>query len=150
MHSSSYTFTPRIALAILVLAATGCSPRVASQSETPRASNPTPMPLSGSAVLLEADSICRAQPEDSAASITTVQAGTKLPIVAQHERWFLVELELFAGFYARCWLQPGASSVTGMVADIPAVANPKDVSLLPAQQPGIIAPPTGKPYILQE
>ncbi len=98
------------------------------------ASFPTQMPPSESAVLLEAESSCRMLPQDSAATVTTIGAGTQLPIVAQYQRWYLVQVELSVSQYNRCWINPSASTVTGAAASIPRIGNPTIVPLYPGPQ----------------
>ncbi len=141
MNSSSRRKSWIIALPLAVLAALiwivplVIEPRALFRGPAPRATlSPTEMPPSSSALMLSDTGFCRAQPEDSAELITTVQAGAQLPVVAQYQWWYLVQVQLTTSQYNRCWINPGASTVTGEVADIPQIANPTVVPLIPAPQ----------------
>ncbi len=135
MNSSSHAMPPRMALAILVLAAMGCSLPAVIQSITQQLFGPTPaptqMPPTSSTLLLNDITTCRVQPQDSAAPIVTIQAGANLPIIAQYQWWYLVQVQLSASQYNRCWINPTASTVQGPVASIPVVTDPREVPLLP-------------------
>ncbi len=105
--------------------------------------SPTQMSPSGSTLLLNEVTTCRAKPDDSAAAIAMVPAGMQLPIVAQYQWWYLVQVQLSGSQYNRCWVNPTASTVQGPVAAIPVVTDPEEVALLPAADtPGI--PITGQ------
>ncbi len=94
--------------------------------------SPTQMPPSGSTLVLNDSTPCRVQPADSANLVTTLQAGTTLPIVAQFQAWYLVQVNVSASKYNRCGIYPGATTVEGAVAAIPVVTNPEEVALFPA------------------
>jgi hypothetical protein len=101
---------------------------------------PTQLPPSGSTLRLNAKSACRIAPTASAATVTTINADTSLPIVGQHKSWYLVQVNLPSSKYNQCWIDGASSAVVGAVASIPQIADPGDVPLYP--QAGI--PNTGK------
>ncbi len=111
-------------------------PRFRRLSQNPSPS-PTEMRPSGSTLLLNESAACRVQPQDSAATIARVPAGTKLAIIAQYHWWYLVQVQLSSSQYVRCWINPGASTVEGPVASIPVVSDPQDVPLFATDTPGV-------------
>ncbi len=151
MNNSSRTL--RIALPLGLLAAVlWCLPfamqglpMLARLSQN-SAQSPTQMPPSGSTLLLNDSTPCRLQPGDSANLVTTIQAGTRLPIVAQYQWWYLVQVNISASKYNRCWINPGATTVEGSVASIPVVTDPDEVALFPAvDTPEVPMPGQGTP-----